>query len=179
MLIKRLYVTVLFFLAIIFSSSKTFSQTEYKYAVGARFGYGLGISGNYMFDPQNGHGLEFLLRYGYHGLILNKPGAHIQVLYEKHWVLGRSHWTGYVGAGPGIGFGKKTNLATQKYFALGLSPILGIDYTTQQLRIPLILSLDYKPTFHADFPIANASEKTGIDFSYYEIAFSVKIGFGR
>ena len=179
MLLKHFVQTSLLFITILFSSLKTFSQTEYKYAVGARFGYGLGIAGNYMFDPQNGHGLEFLLRYGYHGLILNKPGIHIQVLYEKHWVLGRSHWTGYVGAGPGIGFGKKTYVATQKYFALGLSPIVGVDYTTQRLRIPLILAFDYKPTFHADFPFGNGSEKVGIDFSYYEIAFSVKVGFGR
>ena len=63
---------------------------------------------------------------------------------------------------------------------MGLSPIIGIDYTTQQLRIPLILALDYKPTLHGDFPINSGSKnKIGYDFSYYEIAFSVKVALGR
>lgn len=179
MLLKQFSFTATLLISIFFCASKSFAQTPYKAAVGARFGYGLGISGNYMFDQRNGHGLEFLLRYGYHGLILNKPGAHIQVLYEKHWAIGRSNWTGYVGAGPGIGFGKKSSLAKQTYFALGISPIVGIDYTTQQLRIPIILSLDYKPTLHGDFLISKGKEKVGVDFSYYEFAFSVKVGLGK
>ena len=167
-------------IAILFSTKISFSQTEYKAAVGARFGYGLGIAGTYMFNQNDGHGLEFLLRYGYHGLILNKPGAHIQVLYEKHWALGRrSSWTGYVGAGPAIGFGKKSQLSDITYFALGISPIFGIDYTTQQLRIPFVLSLDYKPTLHGDFPISKTNEKPKANFSYYEIAISVKVGLGK
>lgn len=177
--LKQLTLTAILFLSLSFCKTKLLAQTPYKAGVGARFGYGLGIAGTYMFDQRNGHGLEFLLRYGYHGLILNKPGAHIQVLYEKHWAIGRSNWTGYVGAGPGIGFGKKNSLAKQTYFALGISPIVGIDYTTQQLRIPLILSLDYKPTLHGDFPLSSNGEKPSADFSYYEIAFSVKIGLGK
>src|SRR5437762_1761961 len=73
---------------------------DYKGAIGARFGYGIGISGVYMVND-NGFGLEFLLRYGYHGLILNKPGGNIQVLFEKHWEIGRrGSWTAYVGGGP-------------------------------------------------------------------------------
>lgn len=180
MKINQLVLKRLLIIAILFPTLNLFSQTEYKYAVGARFGYGVGITGTYMFNQNDGHGLEFLLRYGYHGLIINKPGAHIQVLYEKHWAFGRGgSWTGYVGAGPGIGFGKKTYLSKKSYFALGLSPIVGIDYTTQQLRIPIILSLDYKPTLHGDFPMANTTEKPSIDFSYYEIAFSVKVGLGK
>lgn len=114
--------------------------------------------------------------YGYHGLILNRPGIHIQALYEKHWGLGRSNFTAYIGAGPALGFGKKSQASKQLYFALGLSPIVGFDYTTQRLRVPLILALDYKPTFHADFPVANKSQKVGVNFSYYEVAFSVRIG---
>jgi len=181
MILKQLIVAGLLFITIIFSSSKSFSQTEWKGAVGARFGYGIGITGIYMFDQRNGHGLEFLLRYGYHGLILNKPGAHIQVLYEKHWEIGRRvrGFTAYVGAGPAIGFGKKISESKQTYFALGLSPIVGLDYTTQQLRIPLILALDYKPTLHGDFPITGNGEKPSANFSYYEIAFSVRIGIGK
>jgi hypothetical protein len=75
--------------------------------------------------------------------------------------------------------GKKNSISKQLYFALGISPIIGFDYTSQRLKIPLILALDYKPTFHADFPVGNKSEKVGTDFSYYEIAFSVRIGIGR
>jgi len=177
--IKKRFASFLFFTTFLLSL-KSFSQTEYKYAVGARFGYGIGVTGTYMFNQNDGHGLEFILRYGYHGLILNKPGAHLQVLYEKHWAFGRrGSWTGYVGAGPGIGFGKKTFQSKTSYFALGISPIVGIDYTTQQLRIPIILSLDYKPTLHGDFPMANTSEKPSANFSFYEIAFSVKVGLGK
>ena len=181
MLIKKLTLSILLFTAISFSPANSFSQTEYKAAVGARFGYGIGITGLYMFNQRSGHGLEFLLRYGYHGLILNKPGAHIQVLYEKHWEIGRRvrGFTAYVGAGPAIGVGKTTNTSTTTYFALGLSPIAGIDYTTQQLRIPLILAFDYKPTLHGDFPISKGNQKPGYNFSYYEISFSVRIGLGK
>ncbi len=179
MYLKQLYLTVTFFVSLCFCETKLLAQTPYKAAVGARFGYGFGLAGNYMFDQRNGHGLEFLLRYGYHGLILNKPGVHIQVLYEKHWAIKRSNWTGYVGVGPGIGFGKKNSLAKQTYFALGISPIVGVDYTTQQLRIPIIIALDYKPTLHGDFPIGNGAEKPRSNFSYYEIAFSVKVGLGK
>lgn len=179
MVIKQFTLTATLLFTLFICTSKSFAQTPYKAAVGIRLGYGFGIAGNYMFDQRNGHGLEFLLRYGYHGLILNKPGAHIQVLYEKHWAIKRSNWTGYVGVGPGIGFGKKNSLAKQTYFALGISPIVGVDYTTQQLRVPIIIALDYKPTLHGDFPIANGKEKIVTDFSYYEIAISVKVGLGK
>ena len=174
-MLKTRFIFICFFLSGILFISKSFSQ-DYKGAVGARFGYGIGVSGVYMFNQSAGHGLEFLLRYGYHGLILNKPGANIQVLYEKHWELGRrGGWTAYVGAGPAIGFGKKTQGAKETYFALGLAPIVGFDFTSQRLRIPLVLALDYKPTFYADFPFKKTT-KVGIDFSYYEVAFSVRIG---
>lgn len=179
---KHFFIAVNIFVAILFSSSKLFAQTEYKAAIGARFGYGFGLSGMYMFDQRNGHGLEFLLRYGYHGLILNKPGAHLQVLYEKHWEIGRriNGFTAYVGAGPAIGFGKVSYLSNITYFALGVSPIVGIDYTTQQLRVPIILAFDYKPTLHGDFPIANGKGvKPKYDISYYEIAISVRVGLGK
>jgi hypothetical protein len=178
MLKKQHLVVIVFLIAMIFTSYSAKAQ-EYTGAVGGRFGYGIGITGVYFFDSQNGHAIEFLLRYGYHGLILNRPGIHIQGLYEKHWMLGRSNFSAYVGAGPGIGFGKKNSISKQLYFALGISPIIGFDYTSQRLRIPLILALDYKPTFHADFPVSNKREKVGTDFSYYEIAFSVRIGIGR
>ena len=160
----------------------SFSQ-QYKGAVGLRFGYGLGISGVYVLDQQRGHAIELLLRYGYHGVVINRPGGNFQVLYEKHWEFGRNrNFSGYVGGGPAIGIGKKTYGATQTYFALGVSPILGIDYTTQNLRVPFILALDYKPTLYGDFPISskkNPNTKSEFDFSYYEIAFSVRIGIGK
>ncbi len=178
MLKKQHIVVIVLFFAMMLKYSGSNAQ-EYKGAVGGRFGYGIGLTGVYFFDNQNGHAIEMLLRYGYHGLILNKPGMHIQGLYEKHWMLGRSNFSAYLGAGPGIGFGKKNSASKQLYFALGISPIIGFDYTSQRLRIPLILSLDYKPTFHADFPVGNKSEKVGTNFSYYEVAFSVRIGIGR
>lgn len=171
----RLIVFVLFFWSI-----KPIKAQQYVGAVGARFGYGVGITGKYLFNQRGGHGLEFLLRYGYHGLIINKPGAHLQVLYEKHWEIGRrGNWTIYLGGGPGIGIGKRSTTAVNKYFAFGLSPIVGIDFTTQQLRIPLILAFDYKPAFHADILMGKGKEKVRTDFSFYEIAFSVRIGIGK
>lgn len=151
---------------------------QYKGGIGARFGYGTGISGIYMI--QNGHGLEFLLRYGYHGLILNKPGVNFQTMYQKHWELGQTGaWTVFLGAGPSFGFGQKNVQSKQKYFALGFSPQFGFDYTSQRLRIPIILTLDYKPAINGDFPIKNNNEKVGKDFSFYEIAFSVRFALSR
>lgn len=150
---------------------------SYKGAVGARFGYGVGLSGLYMFNQRGGHGLEFLARYGYQGLILNKPGANLQVLYEKHWEIGRRDaWTVYAGAGPSIGFGKKFIESKDLFFVMGVSPIGGIDYTTGNLRIPLVLSFDYKPTLNTNFPLNHPGSRVSADFSYYEIAFSVRIG---
>ncbi len=172
---KQPCIVFVFFFTMTLLQRPSFSQ-EYKGAVGGRFGYGIGLSGVYYI--QNGHGFEFLLRYGYHGLILNKPGANFQLLYEKHWELGRSSWTGYIGGGPSFGFGKKNSLSKQTYFAVGISPIFGFDYTAQRLKIPLVFSLDYKPTFNTDFPI-KSSLKTTFDFSYYEVALSVRIGIGR
>ena len=61
---------------------------------------------------------------------------------------------------------------------MGISPIVGFDYTSQRLRIPFILSLDYKPTLNGDIPI-KSNLKPAADFSYYEVAFSVRIGIGR
>lgn len=175
MLKKQHAVVIALFFAmnlIYFSSS---AQQDFAGSVGARFGFGLGITGTY--NLQNNQNMEFLLRYGYHGLILNKPGANIQILYEKHWQLGRSNFTAYVGGGPSIGGGKKIQSSKISYFALGASPIVGFDYTTQRLRVPFILALDYKPTLNADIPI-KSNLKTRADFSYYEIAFSVRVGIG-
>jgi hypothetical protein len=173
---KTIIPTLLITLFLLF---RTASAQEYRGAVGARFGYGIGLTGVYMFNQDAGHAFEFLLRYGYHGLILNNPGANIQALYEKHWFFGRSeNWSGYVGAGPALGFGKKSTAGTDKYFALGVSPILGIDFATQNLRIPLILALDYKPTLYGDFPLKKNIKKE-VSFSYYEVAFSVRIGIGN
>jgi len=166
---------LLLFTAIVLFTSKIHAQ-KYTGAVGARFGYGIGLTGVYMFNPSGGHGLEFLARYGYHGLILNKPGANIQVLYEKHWEIGRrGNWTVYAGAGPAIGFGKLSSGAKDKFFALGISPIGGVDFTTQNLRIPLVLAFDYKPTLYGDIPVGENSYKSKVSFSYYEIAFSVRV----
>ncbi len=177
MLKKQHFVVIALFLAMNIKPVNSFSQ-DYKGAVGGRFGYGIGLSGTYTI--QNGHGFEFLLRYGYHGLILNKPGINFQILYEKHWELGRARaWTAYLGAGPSFGFGKKTFQSKQSYFALGVSPIVGFDYTTQRLRLPIVFALDYKPTFNADFPLKNEKNKIGTDFSYYEIALSVRIAITK
>ncbi len=179
MRIERLFIGLLFFC--IFICNTSYAQ-QCKGAIGARFGYGIGLTGQYYFDQRNGHALEFLLRYGYHGILLNRPGINIQALYEKHWEFRRNrNWTGYVGAGPAIGIGRKSVGSKQNYFAFGASPILGIDYTTQRLAIPFILSLDYKPTFYANAPLGKGKQKVEFEraeeyFTYFEIAFSVRFG---
>ncbi len=171
---KQHPVVMLIFFSGFFLSKNSCAQ-QYVGAVGIRFSYGFGITGKYIFNQQKGHGLEFLLRYGYHGLIINKPGGHIQALYEKHWEFGKNrNWTVYVGGGPGFGFGKRNSLSKNTYFAFCLSPIVGIDFTTRQLRVPMVLAFDYKPAFHTDVLISKGSQKPQTDFSYYEIAFSVR-----
>lgn len=170
------------FIILFYCVNTSFSQ-DYKGAVGIRFGYGLGVSGVYVLDQRNGHAIEMLLRYGYHGVVINRPGGNFQVLYEKHWFFGRNgNFSGFVGGGPAIGIGKKTFGNTPTYFALGVSPILGLDYTTQNLRVPFVLALDYKPTLYGDFPFASkkyGNAKSEFNFTYYEIAFSVRVGIGR
>lgn len=171
---NQLQVVVL--LMFVFLIPSVGAQQDFKGSVGVRFGYGIGIAGTY--TMRNNQNIEFLLRYGYHGLILNKPGANIQALYEKHWQIRRSNFTAYVGAGPCIGVGKRVQSAYQTYFSVGASPIIGFDYTTQQTAVPFIFALDYKPTFLGDFPL-KGNQKPSFDFSYYEIAFSVKVGIGQ
>lgn len=174
---KKPILIYLILLGIVFYAKPVLSQQDYKGSVGVRFGYGVGITGTY--NLQNNQNLEFLLRYGYHGLVLNRPGANFQVLYEKHWPIRSSNFTAYVGAGPAIGVGKKFQESLYTYFALGVSPIVGFDYTIQNLKVPIILALDYKPTLNIDFPLNRRYEKVGVDFSYYELSFSVRVGIGR
>jgi hypothetical protein len=176
MLKNKLLVVIVFFIAMYLKPFSTFSQQEFKGSVGVRFGYGIGLTGTY--HLQNNQNIEFLLRYGYHGLILNRPGLNFQALYEKHWQLRSSNFTAYVGGGPAIGAGKRSSNSPTVYFVLGASPILGFDYTTQRTKVPFILALDYKPTFNVDMPMKKGV-KTDVNFSYYEIAFSVRVGIGR
>ncbi len=179
MIVKKSFWIVLLIVTIQLVSNSLCAQ-NYKGAIGARFGYGLGITGKYMLDNRSGHSLEFLLRYGYQGLITSRPGANIQVLYEKHWYFGkRENWSAYVGGGPALGFGKKKSLLETVYAAFGASPIGGIDFTTQNLIVPIILSLDYKPTFYGNFPINSKVLKPEFEFTYLEFAFSVRVGLGH
>lgn len=173
---KQHIVVIVFLLTMAIKPYTLFSQQNFKGSVGARFGYGIGITGTY--SLQNDQNLEFLLRYGYHGLILNKPGGNFQVLYEKHWQLKQSNFTAYVGGGPAIGVGKRNYNSKIVYFVLGASPILGFDYTTQRTKVPFIFAFDYKPTLNVDIP-TKKNIKPAVDFSYYEIALSIKVGIGR
>lgn len=180
-MIKKSIWVVLFCFALQIKNTSIYAQ-EYKGAVGARFGYGLGITGKYFFDKDAGHALEFLLRYGFQGLVTSRPGANIQVLYEKHWFFGRNqNWSAYVGGGPALGFGKKKSLTETVYAAFGISPIGGIDFTTQNLIVPIILALDYKPTLYGNFPINSKNNilKPEFEFTYIEVAFSVRVGLGN
>jgi hypothetical protein len=177
---KKSYWIVMLFFAFQLINTHSYSQ-ETKGAVGVRFGYGMGLTGTYFFDKNAGHALEILLRYGYQGLVNSRPGANIQVLYEKHWFFGRhENWSAYVGAGPTLGFGKKKSLIETVYAAFGVSPIGGIDFTTQNLIVPIVLALDYKPTLFGNFPL-NAKykgTKPEFEFTYIEVAFSVRVGIG-
>lgn len=174
---KNNYWVLLLIIIVLSNSKKSYAQ-EYRGNVGARFGYGIGITGTY--NLQNNQAIEFLLRYGYHGVVINKPGGNFQALYQKHWEIRRSNFTVFVGAGPSIGAGKKNNISKQVYFALGISPQIGFDYTARRTKLPLIIALDYKPTFNVDFPLKKKiSKKVETDFSYYEIAFSIKFGLKR
>jgi len=176
MLKKQHTVVIVLFLTMSIISYSSYAQQDFVGSVGGRFGFGIGLTGTYNF--KNSQNLEFLVRYGYHGLVLNRPGANVQVLYEKHWQLGHSNFTAYVGGGPSIGGGKKFRTSIQNYFAFGVSPIIGFDYTTQQLRVPFVLAIDYKPALFGDFPL-NSKLKPTASFSYYEVAISVRVGIGK
>lgn len=73
---------------------------------------------------------------------------------------------------------KECKVLNQTYFSVGVSPLVGFDYTTQRTVVPFIFALDYKPTLLGDFPLKN-NQKPNFDFSYYELAFSVKVGIGK
>ncbi|HPA35140.1 MAG TPA: hypothetical protein PLA16_02165 [Chitinophagales bacterium] len=170
-MIKK-YLTALSF--ILFAQAISLQAQEYNGAIGIRMGYGWGVSGKYFFNGgrnSNGHALEALLRYGYHGVVFTQPGINATVLYEKHFPLGRTrNWSFIVGAGPGMGFGKKGNVRT---FAFGVAPIIGVDVLIK--RFPINFSVDYKPTFFVDKVLKTAGSK--FVFSYYELALSMRYAF--
>ena len=118
-MIKNQLQAVVALLMLVFLLTTVQAQQDFKGSVGVRFGYGIGITGTYTL--RNNQNMEFLLRYGYHGLILNKPGGNFQALYEKHWQLRSSNFTAYVGAGPCIGVGKRVQGANQTYFSVSVS----------------------------------------------------------
>lgn len=141
---------------------------DYKGAVGIRFGYGWGLSGKGVLGP-NGHVLEGLIRYGYHGVIFTQPGVNFACLYEKHFDFGRNkNWAFLLGGGPSIGFGRN---GSNRLYTFGFSPILGFDVTARQL--PFDFSVDYKPSIFLDraFGNRNFHQRT---ITYYEVALSVR-----
>jgi hypothetical protein len=59
-MIKKSIWVVLFCFALQIKNTSIYAQ-EYKGAVGARFGYGLGITGKYFFDKDAGHALRVFI----------------------------------------------------------------------------------------------------------------------
>lgn len=145
---------------------------DYKMTVGARFGYGWGVSVKgvigHKIRQRSTHAIDGLIRYGYHGVVFTQPGINFTALYEKHFPFGRyENWAFYLGGGPSLGVGK---LGSLKIFTFGLGPVLGLEVTAP--RIPINFALDYKPSYYVDKPIKR--EGTENTFSYYELGFSVR-----
>lgn len=171
---KQLIVVTLFLIAL----QTELSAQNYNGSIGFRFGYGWGLSGKYFIGgPRgNGHAIEGIMRYGYHGVVFTPEiGLYTMALYQKHWPLGRSgRWNVLLGGGAGIGLGK---VDKQKVFALGIAPVFGFDVLLRKL--PFNFSFDYKPTLFIDKRFA----KKGIDkmdkekFTFYEFAISVRYAF--
>jgi hypothetical protein len=164
---KKLFfgLSLLIFLQFIYTS--LYSQ-DYRIAVGARFGYGWGVSVKGLVG-ENGHVLEGMLRYGYHGVIFTQPGANISVMYEKHFPFGRNqNWAFLIGAGPQIGFGKE---GVTKLYSFGFSPIVGLDVTAR--RLPFNFSFDYKPSIYMDRAF-NAPGYHDRKFLFYEVGLGVR-----
>ena len=154
-------------LLFILISHRTYSQ-DYRVAVGLRFGYGWGVSVKGVV-AENGHVLEGLARYGYHGVVFTNPGVNLTALYEKHFMFGRANnWAFLLGGGPGIGFGKS---GVTKYYSIGIGPIIGFDVTAQ--RIPLNFSIDYKPALYYDraFNVPKFHDRV---ITYYEVGIGVR-----
>lgn len=174
MQIKQLYVVILF---ILFAHLSLKAQ-NYNGSVGFRVGYGWGLTGKYFIGGQrgNGHAIEGILRYGYHGVVFTPEiGVYMMALYQKHWTLGRSErWSVLLGGGTGIGLGK---VDKQKVFALGIAPVFGFDVLLR--RLPINFTFDYKPTLFFD----HRFKQKGIEkidkekFTFYEFALSFRYAF--
>lgn len=123
------------------------SAQPYKWAIGARLAYPVGLpSVKYNFTEH--HTLEGLLEFYYRGF-------QAVALYEYHGNIANVdglRW--YAGGGLGAGFyadrpywvyGRgRDRYGSGTIFALTLQPVVGIEYTIPQ--IPLNLTFDYKPS---------------------------------
>jgi hypothetical protein len=165
------YVNVLLFVVGSVFASGAFGQ-DYRMAIGARFGYGWGLSVKGVLGSkirqQSTHAIDGMIRYGYHGVVFTQPGINFAALYEKHFPFGRyENWAFYLGGGPSMGVGK---LGSLKIFTVGIGPVVGLEVTAP--RIPINFALDYKPSYYFDKHIKRETKEN--TFSFYELGFSVR-----
>jgi hypothetical protein len=146
----------------------TATAQDYVAAVGLRFGYGWGFTVKGVVG-ENGHVIEGMVRYGYHGVIFTQPGANLAAFYEKHFMFGRNqNWAFLLGGGPQIGFGRNGSI---KLYSLGFSPIIGFDVTAR--RLPFDFSVDYKPSLYMDRAFNNPGFHDRV-FLPYEVGIGVR-----
>ena len=120
------------FFLLLFAANRAFSQGDYAYAGGVRFGNPLALSAKYFFA--DAHAVEAILGIEY------PRGWGLTALYEYHndfnW-RGDSNW--FVGGG----FSMMLNRNIE--YSVGGDIIIGYEYTFPTL--PLNFSLDWKPGY--------------------------------
>lgn len=131
----------LFSVLILLGTTSLKAQAPYKHALGLRLG---GLTGlNY--KAFNGDiAFEAILQLPYNGF-------GITGLVEKYGSTGAANLGWYIGAGAHVWnfngeSSRKYYPESRNYTLVGLDGILGLQYTFP--RIPLDLSIDWKPVFH-------------------------------
>lgn len=138
--------------AVIFMAVSSVSAQNYNWAIGARLGTTMsGVSVKHNLNGANA--IEGVLSIPYN------DGFNVLGLYERHIPIISEGFNFYYGAGAHLG-------AYRHDFVLGIDAVVGMEYKFS--KVPLALSLDYKPAF-------NIFENTG--FRMLDFGFGIKVAF--
>jgi hypothetical protein len=139
-------------------------RAPYKFGIGARAGFYLGLTGKYNFDRQSS--IEVIGE-------TRRKGVLLTGLYEYHITLEGvdDALRLYLGAGAHAAYLSSSYINTvpggatrREGLAFGLDAIVGLEYTFP--NIPINISIDYKPAFHIWDRLRVSSDNFGLAVRY-------------
>jgi hypothetical protein len=134
-------------------------------AIGGRFTWGGELSYQHGFGEKNMLQLDLGLA-GFYGLQLT--GTYDWVFPISSWKH-EGTWNWYVGPGAGVGF---YGWGGHNYFFAGIAGMIGVEYN---FKIPLQLSLDYRPLIGLGF---GKNHDAGLHYpGFYGIALGIRYKF--